>query len=199
MLESTSTFGPPDLDTRPHGVGRDAFAYDVALCPDCGLAFTPRPTYATEFVAYAQPVKELLATTAYRDQRFDDTIVESFRKAALVALTRGSHAEAGWAYLKGAWLSDDASSVLKAKTLREWAAAEFQAADSAGEVVVKPQELTGLLIADVLRCAGRYEDARRECERAGTVTRGTEYADVVARELELIDARDSSSRKAPAR
>jgi len=171
VLESTSSHAPPDLDLRLAPPARSAFVYDAAECPRCGFIFVPRPDYATEFVEDTPERRGLLASDPYQDSAGFSQPATRFRKAALIAEHLGAHDDAGWALLRPAWMCDDESAEDAAVTSRLDAVEQLRAAIRCGQRFMEPGAAAGLLLADLLRRAGRFEDALVECDPTAGVLR----------------------------
>jgi len=198
VLESTSSHAPPDLDTRPAPLARTAFVYDAAECPRCGFIFLPRPDYATEFVKDTAELRELLVSDAYLDcSRLSDP-ASRFRKAALIAEHFGAHGDAGWALLRAAWLCDDELAEDAAVTARLDAVEQLRAAIRCGQKVMDPDSAAGLLLADLLRRAGHFDDALVECEGAVGAIQDDALAAIIGQERSLIITRDRAAHQANA-
>lgn len=194
VLESTSSFGPPDLDTRPASLARDAFVYDAARCPQCGFVFLPRPHFATDFIEETPAIRELLDSRCISTAGLPHP-AEGFRRAAMIAEQHHQHADAGWALLRAAWLCDDASTDDAAMTLRLAAVERFRAGRERGQKIVDPAGLTGLLLCDLLRRAGHFSEALDECLGAVEHLERDGLGHLIAQERELIAAGDSTAQR----
>lgn len=87
--------------------------------------------------------------------------------ATLVAEGSGLRERAAWGYLEAAWACDDAYAPVQARTCRERAADAFLAALEWGEAGALPSSVR-TLVADILRRAGRFEDALASLDAAET-------------------------------
>ncbi|MDQ3823997.1 MAG: hypothetical protein M3321_12240, partial [Actinomycetota bacterium] len=92
VLLSTSTFGHPDLDTRPAELARSTLSFSVETCPRCG--------YCAESIEEGGVEPELLESARYlRPLEADGLPDVALRllRAAVVAEAKGDAARAGWA------------------------------------------------------------------------------------------------------
>jgi hypothetical protein len=160
-LSSTSAFGPPDLDLRPNGPARWAPPFTVQRCEACG--------YCARSIGQAPPgALEVVESTVYRDVLERSRLPRLARSlfcAALVHEAAGRSEAAGWRFLEAAWACDDRGSRAHARTCRERAAEMFTRALETGEAE-PPDAVVQTLIADVWRCAGRFDDALAACDAA---------------------------------
>lgn len=126
-------------------------------CPECGYA-------AADISSVHEAAADLIPTDAYQRLRFDSTFPDAARPFlchALILQQVRQFADAGWTALHAAWIGDDAAGdtsadpATKARNLAidYWKQGK-RAGQSFGEEV---EEFT--LVTDVLRRAGRFEEA----------------------------------------
>ena len=160
-LTSTNSFGPPDLDLRPQGDARWALEFAVQRCNACG--------YCAESIGQA-PVgaRETVESAVYRDvlQRSKlPRLARSLFCAALVHDAAGRPEASAWRFLEAAWACDDRRARGRARTCRERAAEMFHRALETGEVEAH-EAVVLTLTADLLRRAGRFDEALARCDLA---------------------------------
>ena len=187
VLASTSTFGPPDLDLRPNGPARWALQFQIQRCPRCG--------YCAENIGQrARGARRAVASIVYRDVLDNARMPELAREyfcAALVAEAAGLRDAASSHFLSAAWVCDDAEAVEQARICRDRAAEMLAAAIEWGDVPSENPVVHGVR-ADVLRRAGRYDEALAALDAASSSEddEPTQAATVLAYIRELAEAGD---------
>jgi hypothetical protein len=160
-LTRPAAFGPPDLDLRPNGPARWALPFSVQRCEACG--------YCAHSIGQAPPgAGEVVESTVYREVLERSRLPRLARSlfcAALVHEAADRPEAAGWRFLEAAWACDDRGSGTHARTCRERAAEMFTRALETGEAE-PPDAVVQTLIADVWRCAGRFDEAVAACDAA---------------------------------
>lgn len=162
VLGSTSTFGPPDLDLRPHGPARWALQFQVQRCPRCG--------YCAETIGQrSRGARRAVASIVYRDVLENARMPELARRffcAALVAEAAELRHKSARHFCSAAWACDDAGSTEQARICRDRAAEMLARAIEWGDVPSQSPVVHGVR-ADMLRRAGRYEEAIEVLDAAG--------------------------------
>ncbi len=162
VLGSTSTFGPPDLDLRPHGPARWALQFQVQRCPRCG--------YCAETIGQrSRGARRAVASIVYRDVLENARMPELARRffcAALVAEAAELRHQSARHFCSAAWACDDAGSTEQARICRDRAAEMLARAIEWGDVPSQSPVVHGVR-ADMLRRAGRYEEAIEVLDAAG--------------------------------
>ena len=162
-LLSTSSFGPPDLDTRPAPPARLSLALQVQCCPVCGYCaweITEAPPDAKRVVS-RQDYQALL-----RDLRFP-YLARMFLCLARIEEAAGNLSNAGWAALHAAWACDDAGPDFASAAVecRNRAVALFLKARKQGQPFLPEPGAEEALLVDLLRRAGRFDEAEAEIQR----------------------------------
>jgi tetratricopeptide (TPR) repeat protein len=195
-LASTSTFGPPDLDLRPSGPARWALQFRVQHCAACGYC---APRIGECDPSAARTVSSVLYREVYERAKMP-TLARRLFCAALVAEGAEERQQAAWHFVEAAWACDDAGATAQARICRERAAEMFAAALAWGDIPVESTVVHGVR-ADLLRRAGRYEDALSAIEAAEATIdaddEGAEHAVCVLAYLrELVEAEDDTCHNA---
>jgi hypothetical protein len=156
ILTSTNAFGSPDLDLRPPEMQRSTMRIWLQLCPHCG--------FCAPDLAKTEGDRSVIDSAEYRavlaNQRFPE-LARRFLARALV-LKDADPAGAAHSCLCAAWACDDAG--------LDALAVECRLGAAIGLEQLKPFEdsdsgLTpGAILVDVLRRAGRFQQAASECE-----------------------------------
>lgn len=189
VMTSTSSFGDPDLDSRPGPPARDALFLSVQRCPRCGFC-------ARRLHDGHPGLLSLVESAEYQAQLADERYPEVARAllcAALVLDEREREDEATWCAIEAAWACDDAGASAEAKACRERAVELLVWADDG---LVDDWASEGAIMTDVLRRAGRFDDA---CLRAlRTLAEHEREMDPVVRavlnyELVLIEREDDAA------
>jgi hypothetical protein len=134
----------PDLDMRPGEPARSTLGDWIQICRTCGAA-------APDLARLPPAAAAVTASPAYRaltSEGIEETL--PFRRWALISAETGDAANAAEALLQAAWAADDAAAMTEAAELRVRVADAWFGID-------RPE--TALRRLDVLRRAGRFEDA----------------------------------------
>ncbi|WP_224246123.1 hypothetical protein [Hyalangium gracile] len=166
QLASTHEHGSPDLDGRPAEEARSTMPEWVQTCPRCGYC-------APELSRGHESSRALVRSPAYQAQlRAQDSplLANRFLCAAMACDAAGRDVDAAHHRLHAAWVADDEGRPELARQYRSAVADALLArrealrAWRAGDGDWKGAEVTFLV--DVLRRAGRFQEALRELENA---------------------------------
>lgn len=157
---SSSSIGPPDLDTRPAPPARSMIDAWVQRCPSCGLC-APDLGQARDDLAVVD--SEVYRAQAGRTDLPD--LATAFLCWSLVAESEGRSAEAGWAAVHAAWACDDAKDEIGGRGCRERAVPLLRAAMRA-RPIPEADEVLRRVIVDLLRRQDRLDEAAEACEAA---------------------------------
>ncbi len=152
---------PPDLDTRPNGPIRATIDFWMQRCPHCGYC-------ASDLSTIHERAVELLATVEYQRQLLDPRfpeIARPFLCHAKILARVGQFADAGWTALHAAWTCDDAGAAEAAISARALALDYWRRTKLEGQDFGEPG-LEAVLVTDLLRRMGRFEDALINCSQA---------------------------------
>ena len=188
-LLSTSSFGPPDLDTRPAPPARLSLALQVQCCPVCGYCawdITKAPPEAKRVVC-RQDYQALL-----RDSRFP-YLARMFLCLARIQEAAGNLSDAGWAALYAAWACDDAGLgfTSAAARCRERAIALFVKARAKGQPFLPESGAEEALLADLYRRIGQFDEAEKEIQRGLEKVSSDLLRRLLAFQRRLCRARDT--------
>jgi hypothetical protein len=163
VLASTSSFGPPDLDLRPNGPARWALEFQVQRCPGCG--------YCAENIGQrTRDARRAVESIVYRDVLDNARMPELARSyfcAALVAEATKLRGTGSSLFLSAAWACDDAGAIDQARICGDRAAEMLAKAIEWGDVPSESLVVHGVR-ADMLRRAGRFDEAIEALASAGT-------------------------------
>lgn len=160
VLASTSAVGSPDLDSRPPPLERVALPMQIQRCPSCG--------YCARDVTHASPA----ATAAverpeYQRQLQDATspsLANMFLCESMILEAQGDHAAAGWAAMRAAWACDDAGESYRDVAVRCRLRAVSLFERVRGQVLDAKPGSEEVIIADLLRRAGRFAEGSTTAE-----------------------------------
>ena len=188
VIGSTNAFGSPDLDSRPPEMKRSTIFAWVQRCPECG--------YCASNVSKSRPGSGVVVKgKEYKGQLNDPEYPElanSFLCEAIVEQKAKDYAAATWALIHAAWVCDDSDRLAQAKVCRTKAAKMLLIAEEHGQKVAKQEGASTALLAELLRRAGRSEDAQKLiAERRGGITEDI-IAQVLDFETTLLDKNDVS-------
>lgn len=184
LLGSTNAFGSPDLDLRPPEMKRSTMGAWLQECPHCRYVAPDISEAAGDLTRVLSP--EYVA--ALNDQSLPDFARRFVAHSILILGT--DKAGAGFAMLRAAWVCDDRRKPEAAAECRNRAAdcmaAQRPFPDSENGITA------GAVLVDVLRRAGRFEEAAAECD---SLLEFEATKDVLRKVLEyqarLIAARDT--------
>ena len=156
--KASASVEPPDLDTRPGEPLRSTIQSWMQLCPECGYA-------ASDISAIHENAADFIAELDYQRQLFDSAtpeIARPFLCHALILNHVKQYADAGWTALHAAWACDDSGDDAPAQRARGLAIGYWKHGKSHGQTFAElPEEFA--LATDVLRRAGRFEEALVTC------------------------------------
>jgi hypothetical protein len=191
-IGSTNTMEGPDLDTRPGQMMRSTILCWVECCRECGYA-APVLDQAPEGTA------AVVRSEGYQDLRRQSGLPDRARSFFLHAHLLGAlgHlAEAGWTELHAAWVCDDCGDGVSAAAARLRAIGSWKKAKANGVSFMEDEPSEFALVTDVLRRAGRFEEARETCKTALDGGGLPPLIEGILRfELALIDKRDAGCHK----
>jgi hypothetical protein len=159
VLISTNAIGHPDLDLRPPGMARSATLRAILCCKRC--------SYCAPDLAKGPPTAAAtVQSPEYTDLLADGDIPLLARCWACWSLVQeqGADAEgAGWAALQATWVCDDTTETAWAEHFRSRAIELFQEVRQAGGSFAEDHVTEQLLLLDLLRRSGRFEETLRLC------------------------------------
>jgi hypothetical protein len=189
--------GPPDLDARKfedkvHGL----IAYEIWRCPWCGFTDSP-PSDPGSPEPVTEGVAALVRSHEYRYQlrvEMLPALANSYLCRALIEVAEGRLRRAGWLALKAAWVCDDLGDRPGARYCRSRTVDLWEAAEEAGEPIVEDgTPARQLLLADVLRRARRFDEAKAHCDRGRSAGPKEPLRTLLAFEDELASREDSDA------
>ncbi len=160
-VKSTSTWGEPDLDTRPPEMLRSTIPMWVQRCPFCG--------YCAAHINREQPDKSfpVLGTDNYFRQlnRIDlPKLANSLLCKLLIEESMEQYVAAGWTCVHAAWVCDDENVNTGARESRMKAVNLFLKVRKKGQRFSEGAGVEEAIMADLLRRAGQFGPAFTICE-----------------------------------
>lgn len=152
--------GPRDLDGRQSVAQRASVYMWVQRCENCGYC-------AIDIARGDDIVKDVVKYDSYRRQLNDPSFSEtanSFLCRAVILEKLGDPVEAGWACVYAAWVCDDSQFEDSSITCRLRAVEFFRKAQAESIPFAPDHGQEVVLLADLLRRAQRFDDARKLCD-----------------------------------
>jgi hypothetical protein len=158
--EVTDAAGAPDLDFRPAEPARSSMLTWLQRCASCGYCALRIDTATLE-------VEKVVTGEAYQAQLVEDGLPELARSLLAVALLAeelGDEAEATRCAIEAAWVCDDEGEPEAARRCRERAVGLLYECEAEGDEIFPDPYADHAVIVDLLRRAGRFEDAVRQAD-----------------------------------
>ena len=151
VLQSTNSFGSPDLDLRPPPMQRYTMSSWLQECPQCGYV-------EKNLSNKTEGAREIIESKAFQSLDQNDEIPPLARRFAKYALFCGQWDEGiAMALLRAAWVCDDSELTEFAKEFRSRAADHFaKLRPFEGEEGVTQ----GSVLVDVFRRCERFDEAK---------------------------------------
>lgn len=188
VIGSSNTMAPPDLDLRPAEMLRSTMDFWVQRCPHCGYC-------APEINKGGEEEASVARTDAYLKQLKDKTLPElanSFLCCAMLREHAKDYAKAGMMTLYAAWCCDDARKRKSAKKCRLEALRLLQQARKMGQRFARDETSEVLILVDLLRRTGQFQEALRMCEEGLENTTDEKFAAILQYQRQLITSSDTS-------
>jgi len=194
LLASTSAFGWSDLDLRPPEPERSSLFLWVQRCPGCGYC-------AADLEHGDEDLREIIDSEEYRTQLADPSfplLANTFLCQAILLEETGNEQGAAWRAINAAWACDDEGAGaaeaavrarLRAVELFELELAEggrFGEGDELGDISASEHAL----LAELLRRAGRFDEALEECRQGQESVRDQRWRRFLELERSLAERQD---------
>jgi hypothetical protein len=185
-VASSNEFGSVDLDTRPPEMMRSTISMAVHACPGCGYC-------APDLESAPDVAVALIKSPAYEAARSRTGFPPKAREFlchAMIAAGSGEIDTAAWATVQAAWICDDARAENAADYCRNEAVRLIDQGRSAGIDLIGSTGVAACIRTDLLRRAGRFEEAGQWAAEALAVETEEMAKKVLRFELMLIDRHD---------
>lgn len=185
LVASVSRAGAPDLDFRPPERERSLVYRAVQECPACGYC-------AADIGQAGESAAEVVGSRAYQQLRRDAGTpppASCLLRASLIEVWAGRFVAGGYRALEAAWVCDDLGAPRypdAARRCRDRAIELFAAVRSRGQRFARTPGAERLLMVDLLRRAGRLEEARRLAEEGSGPGVGSRERAVLRFQLALL-------------
>jgi len=188
-VASTSTYGYPDLDTRPQRPSRYNLKYEVHRCRSCG--------YCSEDLSKGDSrTKELVNSQAYQaivDNEEIPIFAASYLALSYEKEQKNDFLDSAWDVIKAAWLCDDRPDHDVAKQCREKAISLIAKATAIGQHRVKFVYLTEMVTVDLMRRTSQFELAINLLEELKLKVEDKNHKQIIEYQLYLISNKDTDS------
>ena len=181
LLGSCSSFGSPDLDTRPAEMARSAIMSMLQVCPECGFASFD----ISNDVGDTEAAKNLLASFPKSETMSDDY----YKAGEIARQISNDHGDAFVYYLRAAWSADDEKDAQKAKEMRSLALKEKMILLKS---VKTPAVEDYLQASDIARRAEEFDEAADLIASLDGKEMKPFIRNLVAFEKELIEQKDTA-------
>jgi hypothetical protein len=161
-LQSTITFGPPDLDLRPAELKRSSIFAWIERCHSCGYC-------AGNIEEASEETNEIVRSSEYRgllENPVYPRLAASFLCAALVYADLGEEAAAAQRAIEAAWVCDDAGAIDAATQCRLRAVDLLRESEAEGDELYSDPATEYAVIVDLLRRSGRFDEAVAQADAA---------------------------------
>jgi hypothetical protein len=169
-MNSTSAFGPPDLDLRPAEPARNSIFAWIQRCGSCGYCAPSigEATPHTRDVVEDIPYRSMLADSAYPD------LARSFLCSSFVFEQLGSEAAAAARNaIEAVWACDDVGGADAAMHCRLRAARLLIESQGEGDELFPDAATENAVLVDLLRRACRFDQAVETADQASKDAEGT--------------------------
>ena len=186
LLNSTSSFGAPDLDLRPPEMERSSMFAWVQRCAWCGYC-------APSIDEGTSAMREIVESSAYRALLARSDVPELARYflcSSMIFEEVEKEAFAARNAIEAAWVCDDANAHEAALRCRLRAVERLRESEADGDALYDDPYTEHAVIVDLLRRAGQFDEAVEEADAALGEAEG-EVAAVLAFSRSLALARDS--------
>jgi hypothetical protein len=158
-LISTASLGSTDLDSRPPEPERSSLSYWIHTCPSCGYC-------APDLSEGDRAFEAVVRGDEYRNTLENPSIPRlagQFLCWALLQESGKEYDKAGWGAIHAAWACDDAGAGQWAAKCRKRASELLVRAREMGQWFAEDAGLEEAILVDLLRRAGRFEEALKLC------------------------------------
>lgn len=188
LIVSTSTFGSPDLDTRPPEMKRSTIHTWVQRCESCG--------YCSSNIEKPDPhAQAVIKDQAYQVQLNHSgfpPLANAFRCMAILNQQAGDYAAATWSLIHSAWVCDDTNQEQQAEKCRLEAIQAFKKAQDHQQALMKEPEEAKLVLVDLLRRSGQFEQAQTVLATHIPQTQNELIENILKFQQTLLEKRDTA-------
>jgi len=187
VIKSTSSFGAPDLDTRPPELQRSTIYNWVQRCPSCGYC-------SSDLSKGSDDLSEIVQSKEYQSiikNKEVSEIAGSFLAMSFQKEFMEKYADSAWSVIHAAWICDDEENCLKAKELRIKAINLIEKAKEHTQKLADQAGASEAITIDLMRRCGMFQEA---LDLAELIKNGDDIEEVILRvisyEISLIKLRD---------
>lgn len=188
FLRSVCIFYGPDLDSRLGEMARSTMSDWIVRCPSCSYC-------APDIEKFDERSRVVLQSPEYSSQLSDTVYPETAAKficSGMLADAAEKFDDAGWAYLRTAWVFDDANNDSLASEWRSKAADRFLTFIATGELSKEKPGTFETIAIDCLRRSGRGDEALQLIEKSLNQNYEDTIRKIVSFQKTLIERGDTS-------
>ena len=184
---STHLRGYADLDTRPPERQRSTMHAWLQRCPECDYCYS-------DISSSVGGERAVIASPPYQDAlrlQDRDALATLFRCKSLIDEAAGRYAVSARSAMHAAWVFDDSSEEVSARSARERAVKLISLAVDAGQNFADGSNTECAIVVDLLRRAGHLQDAKSHLDLHGDSTREPVVVKILAYQRQLIENSDT--------
>lgn len=185
-IRSTSSFGSPDLDTRPAEMQRSTIYHLIQRCPSCGYC-------SSDLSTSTDKTKEIVGSKEYQNIIRDNEkpeVAASFLALSYENEQQQRYSDSAWRAIHAAWICDDKNNIESAIKCRNKAISLIEKANYHGQKIADQAGASEAITIDLMRRSGMYQEAL-ELSAAMKVKGIDEVIkQVIQYEEELIEKKD---------
>lgn len=193
ILQSFSSFGYPDLDTRPSEMARSSIYNLIQRCHSCGYC-------SYDITKCKSKSKLIVASEEYQKIITDKSVPNEAASYLALAYEQAQYkdfVQAAWNVIRAAWICDDRSNINKAIIHRKLALEHIEKAMSMGQMIIEQEGTTEAIKIDLLRRSGMFEQAIALCDVASEMDIDDLLLKIIKYQISLIQMKDMEAHKIP--
>lgn len=193
VIVGSTEFGPPDLDARSAPMLRDAIAFEIVRCENCGYCWNPDPDEGSG--VDVGRAAEIVDSQAYRDAlstKVPEPAPEFLARSVLEAAL-ADYSAAGWNALKAAWVCDDEGIEAAARDARALALGHWTLAVEGGQSIFGQEGGEVVLRVDLMRRNGDFAQALELIDVSLPDIEDSDIRAILEFCWELCDSKDNSA------
>lgn len=186
LVQSFSSYGYPDLDTRPSEMARSLIYNLIQRCHSCGYC-------SYDISKCKSQTKNIVVSEEY--QRIVNNQSVPSEAASYIALAYENEqykdfVQAAWSVIRSAWICDDSSNIKQASTLRKMALNHIAKLEAKGLKLIPQDGATETIKIDLLRRSGMFTLAMALCYATIEMPIDNTLLTIIKYQVQLIQMKD---------